>query len=65
MGIAACFFESSNFFLLTLHIIHLILLFLSYNAFVSFDWSVFGSWVTLGTGTVNSQSFDHVEYEFS
>lgn len=65
MGIAECFFESSDIFLLNLRIIHLMLLFLSYNAFVAFDWSLFGSWVTLGTGTVSSQSFHHVEYEFS
>lgn len=65
MGIAACFFEHSDIFLLTLHIIHLTLLFLSYHAFVAFDWSVFGSWVILGVRTVSSQSFGHVGHEFS
>lgn len=42
MAIAACLFKCSDSFLLTLHIIHLALLFLYYNAFVTFDWSVFG-----------------------
>lgn len=64
MGIAACLFKYSDIFLLTLHIIHLTLLFLSYNAFIAFDWTVFAWWVTLGTGIESSQSSDHVEYEF-
>lgn len=43
MGLAECIFESSDIFLLNLHAIHLTLLFLSYNAFFAFDWSLFSS----------------------